>query len=597
MRRVVIGLTILILVLIVAVVVAIFNVNTYLEENRETLTGLASDAVGREVSFEAAEVAFSSGLAVRVVGLRIAEDPRFGPLDFLRLEEAYLGLRILPALQRRIEVSGIRFDAPTIRIVQTAEGFNFSALVGQGEAPPNEPSPAEEGAPLAVAIALLEITGGTIHFEDRTSSEGLSLVIDGFETSGTDLALEGPIAIGFSGRARSAKAAETGLASRLEGEIRLGSLDPLEGTLRLQSPTFHPAIFGVRFEEGAAVERIDSLEIDVVLAANPAKSGVPVRVRSQNARLAGFDLDSIAVDLVYHDTARGSRGKMDQVAIALAGGSVDLTGEVVLGEPDASPFDLMTKIQNLDSGELAAALLGWPPGMLSGRLGGELALRGDSLEWESLKRSLAGSLRFEIGEGALEQVNVLNSLVGRLVADPGLGQLAAHSIRDVAPNALAGDRTPFETIDMALEIAEGAITARDLSLEAGDFAIQAVGTLGLDGSIAAEGTIRFSQDLSQKILAKADWFAAILADGEIVTLPLRFGGTTDAPSLMPDLAALSQMATASAKKEVTDRVTKKLGDAIFGRNHRTPEGDAAGEADRDSAEDLLKEGLGRLLGR
>ncbi len=593
-QKVIIGLAILVVLLLIVVVVAISNVNTYLEENRETLGGLASEAAGRKVSFDAAEVAFSSGLAVRLTGLRIAEDPSFGEPPFLRLDEAYVGVRLLPALQRRIEVSGIRLDAPTIRVIQTPEGFNFSTLGGSAAATPTEPEPdAEEGAPLAVAIAALEIVGGTIYFEDRTSPDGLSLVIDDFQISGTDLALDGPIAIDFSARARSAKAADAGLESLLEGEIRLESLDTMAGSIRLQSPSLHPAIFGARFEEEGEVERIDSLEVEVELTADPATFGYPLRVRSHAARLAGFDLDSIAIDLVYRDTARGPEVRMDQVAIGLAGGSVDLGGNVVLGDPGQSPFDLTTRIRDLDSGELAAVVLGLPAGMLSGKLGGDITLGGDSLEWESLKQSLVGSLRLEIGEGALEQVNLLNDLVGRLVADPGLGQLVAQSIREVASNAIEGDRTPFEAIEMALEIANAAIHAKDLSLKAGDFAIQAAGRIGLDGAIAADGSIRFSEDLSAKILAKADRLAPILGDGKIVTLPLRFGGTTDSPSLMPDLAALTKKATASAKRELTSRATKKLGEAIFGGQRGGGEKDATG----DSAEDMINKGLGRFLGR
>lgn len=611
MRKVIIGLAIVVLLLLVIVVIAISNVNSYLEANRETLAGLASDAAGREVSFDKAEVAFSGGLAVRLSGLRVAEDPAFGKPDFLSLDEAYVGVRILPALQQRIEVSGIRLDAPTIRVIQTARGFNFSTLGTSSEAEPGQPEareptasepapPAEEdAAALAVVVAAFEITRGTIYFEDRTSPDGLSLVIEDFETSGTDLALDGPIAIDFAGNARSAKAADASLSTRLEGAVRLEGLDTMAGTVQLRSPTFHPAIFGVRLEEGGEIERIDSLEIDATLTADPAKSGYPVQVRSKQARLAGYDLDSIAIDVVYRDAPRGAEVKLNQVAIGIADGLVDLAGSLVLGKPGRSPFDLTTKIRDLDSGKIAVMALGLPDGALSGKLNGDVALKGDSLEWESLKRSLAGSLKLGVGEGALERVNVVNMLVGRLVTDPGLGQLAANSIRDVAPDVLEGNRTPFEGVDMLLEIANGSIRAQDLSLKAGDFALQAAGTLGLDGAVSADGTIQFSKALSKKILAKADRLGPILGDGETVSLPLHLGGTTDSPTLVPDLAALSKKATASAKQELTDRASKELGDAIFGKKKRakTEEGAATSGSDRDAAEDAVKKGLGRLLGK
>ena len=161
MRKLLIGLGLLIVVLVAVVVIAVMNVNTYLAENREQLTALASDAAARTVDFERAEVAFSGGLAVRLRGLRVSEDPRFGEADFLALDEAFVGVRLLPALQQRIEVSGIRLVAPSIRVIQTADGFNFASLGQSEEAPPDaptEPPPAEEGgAGFAVAIAALEI--------------------------------------------------------------------------------------------------------------------------------------------------------------------------------------------------------------------------------------------------------------------------------------------------------------------------------------------------------------------------------------------------------------------------------------------------------
>lgn len=598
MRKLLIALAILIVTMAGGLFVAVLNINTYLANNRELLTAEASAAVGRDVSFERAEVAFSSGLAVRLVGLEVSEDPRFGEPNFLSLDEAYVGVRILPALSRRIEVSGIRFDSPTIRVIQTADGFNFSSLGGTSEsppapssAPPSETEDAEPGAPLAVAIALFEIVDGTIVYEDRTSPDGLSLVIEGFETSGTDLSLDGPLSIDFAGRIHSTKASDAGLESPLAGEIDLVSLETISGTLQLRCPSLHPAIFGVRLEEGGEIERLVDLVVDVELPVNFGKVGIPVAIRSSDARLSGFDLENIAIDVVYRAAKRGSEVKLEQVTIGLAGGTVILRGDIVLGKPGNSPFDLTTKIDSIDSGELATALMGVPAGALSGSLGGDIALKGDSLEWESLKKTLVGRLSLDVGEGALEQVNILNKLVGGLTSAPGLGQIVAASIRDIAPDALSGNRTAFEGINMALEILDGAVHAKDLSLSAGDFSLQAAGKVGLDGAVAANGKIVFSEELSGKILAKADQLGPLLGDDKQVTIPLRIGGTTESPTLLPDLSAL----TGKAKEELKNRAAEALADAIFGKNRDGEE--PAKKADRDSAEGLIKEGLGRLLGR
>ena len=214
MRTVLILVGMLLVLVVGGLALAVTNVNGLLEENRERLTALASDAAGRTIDYERAQVAFAGGLAIEVSGLRIAEDARYGPGDFLALDSAFIGVEILPALSRRLEVRGVRLDQPRIRIVQTADGFNFSSLGATSASDaPAEPAPDEESAPLAAAIAAFGIRGGTIDYEDRTASPPRALVIEDFESSGSDLSLDGPIAIDFAGRVRPATG-QPGLESR-----------------------------------------------------------------------------------------------------------------------------------------------------------------------------------------------------------------------------------------------------------------------------------------------------------------------------------------------------------------------------------------------
>ncbi len=607
MRRVVIGGVVLLLVLVAVVAVAARNVNGYLADNRETLEGLASDAAGRDVKFERAEVAFSSGLAVRVVGLRVAEDARFGTGDFLSLDDAFVGVRIWPALKRRIEVSDIRLGAPMIRVIQTAAGFNFASIadaVAGESAPPSGGKPqgtdsapgggdAEDAAQLAVAIAAVEIEGGTLVFEDRRSPDGLSIVVSDLTTSGTDLALDGPIALDFSGHVRSQKPEDAGLASHVEGDVRLSGLDPVQGVVNLRSPRLHPALFGLRLEEGKTAERLDTLTVALDLAPDPSKTGFPIRLRSKGSRLSGLDIEAIAVDAVYRDTKAGAKIDLSQAVVDLFGGRIDVSGNVLLGKPDASPFELTTKVTNVQAGRLAERLLDLSADAVSGTLGGDITLSGKSLEWERLKRNLAGQLDLQVGDGALEQVNVLGRVVRRMAVDPGFGMLAANAIRDVAPEALAKERTPFDRIDMALEVRDGAVHARNLDIDAGDFALSALGRVGFDGAVAAKGKILLSQKLSKKLLDKADELEPLLVADERMALPLRFGGTAGSPTVMADLSGLSE----EAKQELTNRAAKELSDAIFGKRKNREDGpaDAREADDRDAAESLIKEGLGRLL--
>lgn len=617
-KKVLIGAGVAGLVLVAVGVVAFMNLNALLAQNRDRIAGRASEAAGRTVAFETASVAFSSGLAIRIDGLRVAEDPRFGKADFLALDSAFVEVALWPALQRRIEVRGVRLVRPTIQLVETSRGYNFSTL-GESGAKSEAPQPDAETPSMALVVGALEIEDGTIVYADRTAKDGLALTIEDFASSGTNLTGEGPLALDFSGTVRPTDG-DASLASALSGSLAIRDRSTGEGELHLESPSFFPRLVGVDLSEGGDRERLDDLDLTLGLPADAGKSGRPIELHTGKARLAGFDLEKIDGQLVH----RGSKLLIERLTLGLAGGEIEMKGSVAFGSPGRSPFDLDLKLHALDSDELAHVLLGVPLGLVSGKLDGEIDLAGRSLDWETLSRTLAGHVKLEVGDGALEGVNVLNALTTRLVGDPGVGQFLASSLREAAPEALRGDRTPFDLLRLALELEEGRVRADDLQIAAKDFGIAASGALGLDGLLDGDGRIRFSPELSKKILKKADRFAPLLADGDVVVLPLRLGGKLSAPFLRPDLGALSSHARDVATDELKEKAAKKLTDAIFGKkkNKKKRDGDPATGADapaggdpaadatdegsadapsqreleREAAKDLVEEGLGRLLG-
>lgn len=617
MKKLLIAVVVGILVLVAAGVLAFLNLDRLLEANRDRLAGLASDAAGRPVAFEKASAVFSRGLAVRIDGLRVAEDPAFGKGDFLALESGWVELALWPLLSNRVEVRGIRLERPVIQLIATKRGWNFASL-GASKSEAKPAAEGETGPPMALAIAGLAISDGTIVYADRAAKDGLALTIEDFETSGSDLTLDGPLALDFSGRVRPTKG-DASLASRVSGRIVLSDPSAAVGTLRLESPSFAPALVGVDLSEGDEPEKIEGLDLEIGLPADAAKSGYPITLAADAAHLAGFDLDAIEGRLVY----RGSQLVIDRFATGLAGGRAELAGKLAFGAPGQSPFDLDLVVDALDSDELAHILLGVPRGVVSGRIGGEFDLAGKSLDWDTLKRTLAGRVRLELDGGALEQVNLLGSITRQLVGDPGLGQLLAGSLREAMPSALEGDRTPFDLLRLAVEIDGGRLRADDLQIAAKQFALSAAGAVGLDGSLDGSGRLRLPPDVSQKILKKADRFAPLLEQDGVVVLPLRLDGVLASPTLRPDLAALGSQARTVATEELKEKAAKKLTDVIFGKKKNksadaeegaavSPDAAAADETSgepaaddaeaqkersREATKDLVKEGLGRLLGQ
>jgi hypothetical protein len=200
-----------------------------------------------------------------------------------------------------------------------------------------------------------------------------------------------------------------------------------------------------------------------------------------------------------------------------------------------------------------------------------------------------------MGEGALENVNLLDRVVDRMVRNPGLGALMASSIRDAVPGSLDGDRTEIERIGLNVEVADGTLTTDDFKMVAGDFVLSAAAKVGLDGAVAGDGKFQLSQEISSKLVRKADALSALMGEGDRIEVPVQISGTTSTPKVQPDMKALS----AETKQELAGKAAEEIADQIFGKRKKKEEGQADdGEpSDRDAAEDALKEGIGRLFGK
>jgi AsmA protein len=201
-------LGVVLLILVGGAAIAVMNLNSYLNSNKDWVRGQVEASLGREVGFDEVGVSLFPSIGARVKNLRIAEDPRYGKEDFVRAGDVQVAVKVIPALFGSIEVSKIVLDAPAVNVTRDDAGFNFDTIgkKAEGAAPaeakptPGAPPEAKPGQPTAkeaaaFIVSLMRIRDGEIHYVDKTKASAADLRIRDLDFEASDVSLTSPISV------------------------------------------------------------------------------------------------------------------------------------------------------------------------------------------------------------------------------------------------------------------------------------------------------------------------------------------------------------------------------------------------------------------
>jgi uncharacterized protein involved in outer membrane biogenesis len=152
MRKVGIAVGVLVLLIVGALLVfaATFDVNRY----RGTIQAQLQEHLGRQVTLGDMHLSiFPPSLQVR--NLAIADDPAFNrDAPFVKAQELDVEVRLMPLLQKRVEITSLTLQRPSVNLIKNQTGvWNFASL-GHPSAAQNAPVPAVESrTPAAKPVA------------------------------------------------------------------------------------------------------------------------------------------------------------------------------------------------------------------------------------------------------------------------------------------------------------------------------------------------------------------------------------------------------------------------------------------------------------
>ncbi len=458
----------------------------------------ASQAVGRPVRFASISVSAFPLPAVRIRGLAVAEDPRFGTGAFLTVDDGRVAIRLRPLLLGRVELGDVALDGLRLSLVEDGGQWNLATL---GVMPSGRVAVRSSGAPAPTGSAgaaagsglgRVRIASGAVHYRrGEGSSGGLRFEIARLEI--------------VPGR-RADTLAITGEVLTSPGQVRLTVVDgalvlppsrqlaeaAVRAELRVAAPDLRPV----------AAAFLDSTEVTGALEGT-------VKLRGTLGRLAGEgELRAARValaqarprcgpparrELVVEDVRLPVAFAPSRVDVApaqarAAGGTVSLRLALRLSP---SPLATVTDIA-VRSLQLEPLLAGYAcqPYAVSG----PLELTGEaSLAPADPWRTLVAQGRFRVGRGRLVGASLTELLRQAMALErrsgAGLMPEVAAGARGGTGATAAGPAT-FDAIAGSYRVAGGVVSSSDLEYASGDLRASGTGTYRLeDGWIDAAVTL------------------------------------------------------------------------------------------------------------
>jgi uncharacterized protein involved in outer membrane biogenesis len=155
------------------VVLALLNLNSLINRNKDYLLAQAEQALGRKVSVGDVGVTLWGGVGVTLSNFTMSDDPAYSRGHFIRAGDLQINVKLLPLLRRDFQVKRLILHKPVIQIIRNKEGrFNFSTIgkekkkEKQKEAEKADKEK-EQKSPPTFLIAMVDVSGGEVHYLDQ----------------------------------------------------------------------------------------------------------------------------------------------------------------------------------------------------------------------------------------------------------------------------------------------------------------------------------------------------------------------------------------------------------------------------------------------
>ena len=554
------------IVIIVLIAGAVFLVNFDPNEYKALVTEKVKEATGRELVINGPiEIGLFPTFELKLSDVSLSNplNAGFRGQEFIVFKEAGLGVKVLPLLQQKIEVSDISITGLTARLVVLENGKNSWTLdtPKAKEAVKETAKPSETPSAMPdFTISSIKIAHSTVYFEDAKSGARISM--HGFNANMSDVGLNkdmsADFALGFdNGSIMTDVKGDAVLNVNLDNEIlTVKSFDisandqALKGNLIVKSFTKPDIKFDV------SSDRIDANKI--VLNAGPE---LPASAKVKKA-----PAKPVAVDFSFLNNMKLNGGiKVGELVFApytikdvnakVTGdyGSVklDQSLEIFSGQI-ASVSSIYAKgnkvesqgvVTDLDLASLTKTLQGQD--YVSGLLNTKYNITTSGATDKALLNNLSGSANANVGSGVISKWE-LSKRLNQILAIIKSGDIsAAATAKDTA-----SDSFEFTSVNADMLINTGVVNNETFTMKSPGMEVLGQGTVDLANQLV---NYNLEPTLGKGLLEKSS----------VRSIPLKISGPFDNLKYTLDVQdAVKQKVKDEVKrgldKVIDDDVKKKI---------------------------------------
>ncbi|MGE5279122.1 MAG: AsmA family protein [Deltaproteobacteria bacterium] len=585
-----IGIVFVVVCLLAAAALAVFIATFRVDRFKPGILRQAKAALGRDVNFQDAKLAFSwtQGVHLDIMGLAVAEDPAFGSGDLLDVGKVSVGVDVLGYLMRkRVDVSDIRIVSPRLSVIRQKDGsLNVTAMgqaAGQGQRAPGAqaaPGGASLAAP-ALLISSLTVTDGTVLYVDRSFEPPLRLEAAQVGISMGRVSLTQPFpfsveaaVLSASRNVRAQGQAQLDLKAR-QVTVSGGSADlDLSAVLLENIPQAFPmaqdAVLPTRLAGKAEIRQAR-------LTAGP--QGVTDLAADIALKDGLLQLEDVAVpfrDISADASLTASRVVIRKIAASLGSGALYASGTLqdYLSDP---VFDMTAgarglKIQELLTPDRSSL-------RMEGEATGEMQVQGRG-PGPQVFSTLAGQGKVSLLAARFKGVNVLRRVLDKIAVFPRLAQKMEESLPPRYKEKLEEPDTALSDTSLSFRVDKGRILAPDAKVGTDSFEFSGRAEAGFDTTFAVTGAFVIPPDLSAAMAAAVPELAYLQDTQGRIDFPVKVAGNAAQMSASVDGEYIAKQLVANQARV---QLLKVIDKAIGRQGPAAPSAEQAASAGPDTA--------------